>query len=215
MAGTNKNPVSVTIKNLDKVNRYLSGQEKAGDKALKTAVKVEGFRLRNLLKKELKSGRPGGRRLTPLSFIARRLDRVIKTGGGTTARQSPNRSPLARLAMGVNYNASDPNAVKVGWVAPPGRPGNWEQGTWRELAKKHQKGFSTPVSESLRERIARKGGALGKIEDGQVPFFLKKETRQFDTPARPILRPFWIKRQRRAASNIARNFKLKLAGQRI
>jgi len=209
--------IKFTLRGARQVERFVKKSRSHAEKCHRTAVKVEAFRLTRQLKKEIRQGNPGGRRLQPLSYISRRLDRVIKTGGGSTKRQSPNRSPLARLAVGVRYNASDPNAIKVGWVTPPGRPDGWQQGTWRYLAQKHQapQGFRTRIPSELRERILKRGGRLGRIEGGNTPFFLKKKTTHFTTRPRPILEPFWAAHKRQAAVNIARNFKLKMKGQRI
>jgi len=209
------NGIEFVVKGQQNVDRFIRSGRDHVKKCHLAAVKVEAFRLTRQLKKEIRQGSPGGRRLQPLSYISRRLDRVIKTGGGTTRRQSPNRAPLARLAMGVRYNASSPDRIKVGWVTPPGRPDGWQQGTWRYLAKKQQTGFTADIPEPLRERILRRGGRLGKIEGGNTPFFLKRKTTRFKTPPRPIMEPFWRAERRRAAANISRNFKLKLKGHRI
>jgi hypothetical protein len=181
---------------------------------MNTAIKVEAFRLKKLLQQNIRSGAPGGKSLSSLSFIARRKERVIKTGGGSTVRQSPNRKPLARMAMGIRYrvNSYKPFSMSVGFVAPPGRVMNSKQGTWARLAKKHSTGFTSSISSSLREDIIRRGGILGTITGGSNPFFLKKSTRKFSTPARPIIDPFWAANKNRVHGNIKRNFKLKLRG---
>jgi len=211
------NSAGITIKGLDRVVRHLKKADAKTDKALNTAIKVEAFRLRTLLRKEIRAGRPGGKSVAPLSFISRRKERQIKTGGGTTARQSPNRKPLARMAMGVKYNVSSykPFVMKVGFVTPTGRTRSSKLGTWRTLAKEHQEGFTTHISKRLRRDIIEKGGLLGKISGGSTPFFLKKSTRTFTTPARPIIAPFWRAHKRSVNQNIKRNFRLKMKGQRI
>ena len=205
----------MTMRGARTVKQYLDlGQDRA-DKALLTAIKVEGFRLRKQLKKDLRAGAPGGRSLRPLSYIARRLDRQVKTGGGTTVRQSPNRKPLARLSMGVKYDArSVTGQVRVGFLNLPGQSG-WKQGTWRELVERHQRGFSYSISDRMRRRIVDRGGQLGTVTGGSTPFFLRRTTRRFKTPARQIMLPFWQANQAKASRNIDRNFDLKLKGRRI
>jgi len=211
------NTAGVTIKGLDRVVRHLKKADARTDKALNTAIKVEAFRLKKLLQKEIRAGRPGGKSVAPLSYIARRKDRQVKTGGGTTARQSPNRKPLARLAMGVKYNVSSykPFVMKVGFVTPTGRTRSSKQGTWRTLAREHQEGFTSSISKNLRQRIIEKGGLLGKIDGGSTPFFLRKSTRTFTTPARPIMAPFWAAHKRSVNRNIKRNFALKMKGREL
>lgn len=209
--------LKVTVKGLDRTIAHLKKAGADNDKALNTAIKIEAFRLARLLKKDIRSGAPGGRSLAPLSYIARRKDRSVKTGGGTTVRQNPNRKPLARMAMGVRYRvqSKNPFAMSVGFVAPPGKKMDSKQGTWAFLARKHARGFSQTIDGNLREDIVRKGGVLGKISGGSTPFFLKRSTRTFKTPARPLVEPFWQANQASVNQHIRRNFKLKLKGQRI
>lgn len=209
--------VGVTIKGAKKVARYLDRSKKATDKALHTAVKVEGFRMMRLLKKQIKQGRPGNRALAPLSFIGRRLDRKVGRNIDETRRQSPNRPPMTRMAQGIKYRIknSHPFSMTVGFVAPTGRSQDHKQGSWRHLARQHAMGFTRKITPELRGRVIRKGGVLGKIEGGDSPFFLKRSTRRFRTPARPLVEPFWQANQMVARMNIDRNFKRKLRGERI
>jgi hypothetical protein len=90
----------------------------------------------------------------------------------------------------------------------------------RYLATIHQQGFESEIPPNLRKRIIRRGGKLWRydpeaFEGGDKPFFLKRSTRVFKTPARPIIDPFWQRHQRDLRSQITRNFKKKMAGERI
>ena len=226
--------VGATVKGADKVIKGLKKADFQTEKALNTAVRIEGFRLKKLLQKEIRSGAPGGRRFAPLSFIARRLNTHIMVSGGRTARQNVNRTPLRRLALGIRYHimSHKPFTMAIGWVGPQsasdarmgivrdpfGRgimEGDHVSKSWRRIAYFQLEGFTRPISDDLRRYIVRRGAILGTVEGGNTPFFLKKSTRQFRTPARPIIDPFWKAHQNKAKHNISRNFKRKLKGQRI
>ncbi|MCP3943224.1 MAG: hypothetical protein GY710_17290 [Desulfobacteraceae bacterium] len=231
------NGFSATLKGQNKVRKHLKREHIRVTKAMNTAIRIEGFRLKNLLQKEIAQGQPGNSKLSPLSFIARRLSRTVHGAGGRMQRQSPNRTALARLAQGVRYQVSkqSPFELTVGWVGPdtitrardfrnPDLGNIFGRGIlekditskkWRRLALAHQTGFTRIITPSQRRFIVGRGGELGKIEDGDTPFFLKKSTRQFKTPARPILVPFWAKYKGRSRINIDQNFRTKLAGRKI
>lgn len=213
MAGTDSGAVLAGLENAIK---WVNTQKKEAGNAQATAMRVEGYRLKNLLQKEIQQGAPGGKRFAPLSYIARRLVKQVAVSGGRTERQSPNRNPLARLVHGIRYNVSNsgPFKMAIGFVQP-GRGPNSVSKSWRRLAQYHQGGFSSTVSESLRRLIVWRGGMLGSVDGGRTPFFLKRETHIFRTPARPMVDPFWAAHKNTALKNIAKNFKLKMAGKRI
>ncbi len=194
--------ISATIKGADKLAKALKAESRRSEKALNVALRVEGFQLSRALKKEIRQGAPGGRQFRPLTFLARRW------GGGRQLR--PNK-PLQRLALAVRYFVAKqkPYEVHVGWTGPR------VSKSWKRLAQLHQKGFTAAMTTSRRRYFARKGGAMSPRAAGRRFLFLKKSTRQFRTPARPILDPFWDRHQEAAWMNIRRNFKRKLAGQRI
>ena len=54
---------SASIKGVKAVDRYLVKEEARAQKARNTALRVEGYRLKNLLQKEIRQGAPGGRQL--------------------------------------------------------------------------------------------------------------------------------------------------------
>ncbi|MBI9092200.1 MAG: hypothetical protein JEZ12_23555 [Desulfobacterium sp.] len=180
---------------LDALDR---GREKA-DKALNTAVKITAFRAKNLLQKEIRGGTVGAKKTEPLSYIARRL-----------WGRSPNRAPLRSLATGVRYAVRDkkPYTMAVGFI--PERSGGWIK-----TAEKHQKGFERTISHGQRKLIVGRGGRLGVAEGSNTPFFLKRSTKKFKTPGRPLVAPFWAHHHDQFQKNIAKNFKAKMAGKRI
>lgn len=207
MTGKVLNRQGAVFRGVDDTARWLKKEHARSEKSMETAIKVEGFRLRRRLKTEIRKGAPGGRQLEPLSYIARRAHRSAQGGG----RISPNRKPLSRLALGVRYDVQTRPAFafKVGWVGPK------VSKSWKRLAKMHQEGFTRDITRAQREFMARRGGNLGTVEGGDTPFFLRKSTRYFHTPARPIMEPFWQAHEDEALRNINRNFGLKLKGQRI
>lgn len=183
-------------------------------KAEDTAVRVEGYRAMRVLKAEIRRGAPGGRRFAPLSTLARR-------SGRNPLRLKPDR-PLYGLAQAVGYesNKRSPITLKVGFV---GRPSS---DTWRKLALLHQRGFTfgagsregtrhTGMDERKRSFFRYVGGALSERAQNRRHLFLRKATRTFRTPARPIIDPFWAAHRNEAARNIRDNFRRKMAGERI
>lgn len=215
----------VTIKGIKRTKRWLEAKKSEAEKAMNTALKVEGFRLRNEMQKEIRAGAPGGRRFDPLSHISRGLFR---------SRPRPDR-PLAALARAVRYAVTrkKPYTVNVGFIQPTsGYFGISKR--WINLARLHQEGFTRNITPAMRLMIVRSGARkagwkniggdtsytgsyAGNLEAmaGNSPFFLRKETTQFRTPARPIIAPFWQAHQASVRRNIQTNFRRKMAGQRI
>jgi hypothetical protein len=194
------------LKGAKQTGRWLKAKKTEAEKAMNTALKVEGFRLRKDLQKEIRAGAPGGRRFDPLSYISRGLHR---------RRLRPDR-PLASMATAVRYavTRSDPYTVKAGFIQPGGGFHGISK-RWIALAKMHQEGFDRGVTSKMRKMIVRWGARLGTVDGGDTPFFLKKNTARFKTPARPIIAPFWQAHKNRAKENIQRNFRQKMKGQRI
>lgn len=211
----NQNSLSASISGVKKTVNWLKHQQEESRKAQETAVKVEGFRLKNKMQAEIRKGNPGGRQHTPLSYIARRLSKNVLIMGGVTRRQNPNRAPLERLAHGVRYNLDNyPFEMKIGFVQPTSGPHTVSK-SWRRLATAHQEGFDREITPAQRRLIVWRGGELGKAEGGDTPFFLRRNTRSFTTPARPIVQPFWQANANDAERNIRNNFRQKMKGQRI
>lgn len=214
--------VGATVKGVDKVARFWRRGHADAEKSQNTAIRVEGYRLKKLLQRQIRQGAPGGKSFVPLSYIARRLH-----------GRRPNRKPLERLALGVRYHVvHNPFAMAIGWVGPQtgfdatlmrekdpfGRGisrDHVSSKSWRRLAWFHQRGFEREITPFQRYHIIYRGGKLGKIEGGSTPFFLKKQTKSFKTPARKIIEPFWQSERGSVYRNIKRNFRLKLKGKRI
>lgn len=188
-----------------RVTDYIESEIARKDQAMETAVRVTAFKMKNQMQKEIRAGSPGHRRMTPLSYIARRLH-----------GRSPNRKPLRALASQVRYDVIEqqPFTMAVGFISPS-RGSHSLSKSWQRIVKQHQKGFERDIPLRLRNWIIARGGILGKAEGGKTPFFLKKNTQRFKTPARPIVEPFWQYHRNAAKAEIKSNFKKKMAGKRI
>ena len=176
-----------TIKGVKKTLKWLEKNRAEAEKNMNIALRVEGFRLRKLMQREIKAGSPGGRRFAPLTDISKRMD----------YQKSPRRNPLKALAQGVRYhvNPRPPYQVAVGFVGPMTRsdadrglgfvgrrvnqyssprtrvaalnPLGWgisrsniSSKKWRSLAASHQKGFSRTITEAQRRAIVHRGARL-------------------------------------------------------
>lgn len=203
----------LVVKNMAGFRRELRAADKRRVKSAETSVKVEGFRLMQVLKKELRAGSPGGRASRPLRNITHGLRR----------RKS---NPLARFAKAVRYHTSGTGSgltVEVGfltWRVPGARANTTKLSskssgtTWRKKADVTQRG-TTLNADDYRQYFIRFGNSLGKRSKYRRFFFLKKTTKTLKIPARPMIDPFWARHKAEAAANIRRNFKLKMQGIRI
>lgn len=199
--------IKATLDGVKKTERWLKRKKKESEKAMNTAVKVEGYSLMKVLKKEIIAGNPGGRRFDPLSSIA--LRGLKRRGGGMRKGQAT--TALKRLQFGIEYKAKEtPFRLHIGFL---NRTGN--KSFFKKMAAKHQTGFSRLITPRQREWVINRGAELGKIKGGETPFFLKKSTKFFRTPARPIIDPFWNSHVVQARKNIREKFRAKMAGKRI
>ena len=217
--------ISVAIKGVDGTARHLKKIHRQVEKASNTAIRIEGYRLKNQLAKDLRQGAPGGRRFADLSYL-RRFGRAPWKGR--------KNNPLYPLAKAVRYHVRDkrPYTLAIGFVGPtnvsmaraPGYSGGLGRGiseqdivggSWRRLALRHQQGFTRKISDNQRKYFINRGAKLGTIDGGDTPFFLKKTTKQFKTPARLIIDPFYRSQEPNIKRNIAKNFRLKMQGKRI
>jgi len=194
----------LVVKNWQQFSRDLDKADKHRIKSAETATKRMGFLLMKALKAELKKGAPGGRTLSPLSEIARRI------GKGAMSRR-----PLSRLATPIRYwsrRTGGKLEVSVGF------PETGASKSWLKIAKLQQEGGTVPIKEERRKALAAVGAKLkaGKKTSAVAKyFFLKPTTTSVKVPARPIIEPFWRKHQRRAATYIQRLFERKMRGERI
>ena len=190
-----------TIRGLKKLDKVLKTESRRQEKLLETAVKVEGFRLMRQLKKEIREGSPGGRKFKGLTFLSR--------AWGGKGRLRPDK-PLRALAIAVRYLVNyRPFSMQIGWVGPR------VSKSWKRIAEHQQEGFTRPVTKSRRAYFLSTGKALGKRSMAKKYMFLRKGTTRFETPARPIMDPFWRAERRRAFLNIRENYIKKLKGERI
>ena len=190
--------IEITATGAGNLAKWLDATNARSKKALYTATRVEGFRLMRLLRQEIKQGAPGGRPFAPLSVIARSARGIH---GDPT--------PLRRFALLVRYQA-DQDMVRIGFFSGRSKPLSQ---SWRRLTLDHQYGFYHDMKETTRKRVLRQ---LKYVEPGLKKYFaLRKTTRRFYTPARPIIEPFWSTHEAEALRNIRSNFRRKLAGDRI
>ena len=124
--------LNVTLRGVTKLQKDLKAERTRAKKALSTAVKVEGYRLRKVMKAEIRKGAPGGRPFKGLSMIRRIM------WGPESGRLKVNR-PLKRLAIAIRYyiKRQDPIEMHVGFSGP------LLSKSWKRLAYMHQEGFST------------------------------------------------------------------------
>lgn len=211
--------ISLIVNGIERLPAALAAESKRQVRAMEIAIRVEGFRLRKLMKADIRSGAPGGRRMARLSMI-RRVGRASVKTGRLAADQ-----PLATLAKTVGYRVTrNPFQMAVGFVESAA-----SSVTWRRLAKMHQEGFDTSAdaimpgmrSMTVRQYLTRQGSKVNFALYGRRKalrrnvFFLRKSTHTLKTPARPIIDPFWAAHRREVMANIRRNFRLKLQGKRI
>jgi len=219
--------IEVTVQGAANLAKALDAANAREKYALRVALRREGFRLKELLTREIRQGAPGGRAFAPLSVIRSRT------------KPDRYRVPLSRLASVARYAVNDarhfsdkfgvssrPGAtgteVHVGFIDPLPFRGQSHtfsarkfnlSGSWLRLARIHQEGFWHEMSEGARQRIlamqAQAGSGLRKY------FALRKTTTRFHTPARPIIDPFWAAHRFETLSNIRANYRRKIAGERI
>lgn len=199
--------VKMVIRNLDGFKRDMKKADGQRKYAAFTAVRVEGYSLMKDLKSEIRAGAPGGVPFSPLTQMA------LRTG------KPRNRSPLKKLAVPIRYRSEKKGngySISIGFV-DPGR-GKVLSKSWKRLANLLQTGGKTKVTEKKRKSLIAMGARMSKRKSTRRSsnvFFLRKTTREFDIPGRPILDPFWRNHKERAKRNIQRNFERKMGGERI
>lgn len=202
--------MDVTVRGLDKLRKNLKTEGRRQEKALETAVKVEGFRLMRQMRKEIAQGSPGGRKFSPLTFLSRRWHEKGST------RLRPDK-PFMRTRSGssivraVRYHIQSrkPFDMRVGFSGPR------LSSAWKRIAKAQQEGFTHGMSDFKRSFFRYVAGKLGPRAAGKKYLLIKKTTRTFRTPARPIVEPFWETHKTEAIIRIRNNFRRKMRGERI
>lgn len=212
--------LNATVRGINKLRRRLAAIEKKQNKALYWSIKEEAFFLRGELKKDLQKQRPGNKKFQSLTYLSRGWK--VRTG----TRLRPNKR-FSRMAGAVRYHvektASGNPVAHVGFTKKSPKAA-----FFRDIVTKHAKGFTTPVTPKMRRYLAhqgarRLGGMKGQKRQrhrdadfvgGNTPYFLKKSTTHFKTPAQPIIRPFWGKHRMRSIARIRSKFKRKMRGER-
>ena len=195
--------LKVVEKGFTQLEKVYRTEGKRQEKALNTAIKVEGFRLMRLLKQQIRAGAPGGKKFDPLTYLSR-------AWSGRGKRLGSNK-PLRRLAIAVRYWVKDqsPFDMRIGWVGPK------TSRSWKRIAKKQQEGFEHGMPETRRQYFRSKAAGMSKRSVARKYMFIRKSTTKFKTPARPIMDPFWEAEEDRAWRNIRDNYRRKMQGQRI
>jgi hypothetical protein len=207
--------INITISGIKELDRMLANKTKQTQKALNTAMRRQGFLLRQKLQEEIREGAPGGLTFEPWRYITlwhTENKKKILTGA---ARWSGG--PLRRLGgrwIRYHVESNEPFVLKIGWVGVPGNI--------KKRAAQHQQGFTSPVSSRLRRILIQRGIKRKEIE-GDLPkgmgvaryHFLKKSTTTFRTPARPVIEPFWRAHKAESWQNIRKNFRLKMRGETL
>lgn len=182
---------------IDAVGKFHIDSQKAS----KNAVKVEAFRLKGVLQKELRNGTVGG--FSPLREISKQYSRK------PSQRSKP---PLAPLAKVVRYFVADngmPYHMEIGFV------GASISNKWKEIAMRQQSGNTYKVHPAVREGLRQIGIRLQskKRKDWRAKLFFIK-TDSFVLPARDIIDTFRAKHQGEMFGNIKRNFETIMSGKR-
>ncbi len=190
--------LNIAVKGSGAVIRRVEREKRKKDKALQTAIKVESFRLQRVIRQGIRTASPGGQRLEAKTAIARRRNGRFE-----------NKKPFRGMASSVRYDF-DPlkNEARIGWTNRSAARLLW-------LAERYQEGFETKVTPGMRRLFARRGAELSKQSRLRKYFFLSKETKWMETPERQIIEPVFKSERGRIGRNIAKNFRLKMAGQRI
>ncbi len=195
----------LAVKNWREFRAELDKADGVRKKSAETAVKVEMYRLKGALAKDLRGGGAGGTTFAPLRVVSR----------GTSA----TRKPLARLAQAVRYEVKREQGkatFSVGFTGPQ------TSKSWMGIASTVQDGASfNPdmrlFGSTLKRLWIRIGSDYRKGRGKSVAkyYFLRKTTTSLRLPPRPIIDPFWKANQSTAQRNIMSNFERKMKGERI
>jgi hypothetical protein len=192
------------IENIDDLLKLYPEYAK---KAAESALKSEGFRLKQLIAAAIKKGgvNSSWAKLNPHTGVLSRAKKGFvknfrlvwkgEKGSKRRARQykqqmfSTRKNPLLKLAGAVRYKYyQDMALVSIGFFQSPGVSENMVK-----LAGMHAKGFETNITPHMRKMLF----ALG--------FPVKKSTTVLKTPARPVIEPVFESEK----DNIMRNIEIK------
>jgi hypothetical protein len=196
--------INAQIVGYDNIRRRIGAWEGDSPRALKNAIRTEGFSLRATLMQAIRAGKPApGVHLPELSIIARTINRK----GGIRQHL-----PLLRIASAVTYDVDAAlGTMRVGFTR---RSAAWA----RTAAKRQQEGFTRPVTPAMREYFAARGSARRENRRWKSrrlgnPLMLRKSTTRFKIPPRPVIDPFWRHQEKTSLERIRANFRLIMRGQ--
>lgn len=178
-------------------------------RAIKSAMKSEGWRLKNAIQHFIRSrgegewddlnphtgvlsrskGRSGFRQWVKNTKMVWRGPKGNKKRVSTHkgVMLSTRQAPLAKWAGGIRYvYDDDTDSIQIGFIN--------RNTIFEKLVKKHAEGFKVRLTPRARKFLF----ALG--------FPIKKETKSFEVPARPIIDPVFDKEQSKVFPNISAKF---------
>jgi hypothetical protein len=186
---------------LEEWSRQLERFPQYADHAIASALRSEGYRIRNIIKQAIQLGGPEGDKwpkLNPHTAVLSRAKRQFvknyrlsrkgrKKGEGSRrlykdVMLSTRLSPLLKLAGASRYDY-DPQikTMTIGFLDQ----------RMRGLAKRHAAGYETPVTPRMRKMAFSLG------------FPLKKSTQRLKTPPRPVIGPVFRREQANIRKNVA------------
>lgn len=209
--------IDVFLRGVKEFKGELDKFDKKVEKARSDGIRVELYRLRNTLIKDIRASSVGGQKLEPLSFAARASSSGLKTRKPFTGLFSTQAAPSpGKGVVPVRYHEAEAGRrFELGFVDTKKEA---LSKSWKYLMNLHQSGGTVPVSESLRKSW-RKRGAHWKKESPRSKlakvFFLRKTTKSIKIPKRDMIAPFWTANKDTATRNIESNFDKKMRGEKI
>lgn len=204
------------ISNIEQFKKEIQADQEKVYKSAVSATKVESFRLRTVLKEEIRKGAPGGQKFAPRTELSKRhVGEQLFSGNWAFLTPA-----LYKLAIPVRYRVEKGEHKTVFEIGFVGKNTRDVSRAWARIAEKHQEGFDTSMeahsddsSVTMRELTTK----LGYRETSWSPgiFVPRKSTTKLHTPSRPIIEPFWRTHQSEADRNIVENFERKMRGERI
>lgn len=194
---------------IENMAALLKALPKEAERAKVSALKSEGWRLRELVKAAIRAGGPNGDKWEKLNPHTGVLSRAKKgsvknykmvwkgqKGSKKRVRQykgfmlSTRSAPLSKLSGAVRYQYDDDlDMVSIGFIRNAGVSDGM-----LKLAGMHAKGFTTKITPKMRKMLF----ALG--------FPVKKSTTTLESPARPVIEPVFRQEQDDILANIERKF---------
>ncbi len=137
--------LKATTKGAKLVVRKIKHEQLKKDKAIRSSIKGEAFRLRKVITQGIRKANPGGNQLNERTVLARR--RNDKWG---------NKKPFRGMITSTRYDFNPATLeARIGWTQKsPER--------LRKIAKRYQEGYSVNVTTAMREYLAKEGGKLSK-----------------------------------------------------